>query len=145
MGAANLAPPSDDTKSSDPPETGDVASNPTPVPSSSPPLTSGSDAETDDTLEVTEEEQQSSAKSEMITQNTLALEAQVEERPLAKKQEQLDHDGDAEGQNGPSFSESNGDGAQNGVPNEEGEAGKPKHHRKALLKNDDFELRWEVA
>ncbi|KAG9314177.1 hypothetical protein JVU11DRAFT_4963 [Chiua virens] len=56
----------------------------------------------------------------LLTQNSLALEAQVEERPLAKKQEELQ---DAE----PSVASK--------------DSVKTEYPRKALLKNDDVELR----
>ncbi|KAF8560165.1 hypothetical protein OG21DRAFT_1480001 [Imleria badia] len=56
----------------------------------------------------------------MLTQNSLALEAQVEERPLAKKQEELQ---DAE----PTVVSTGNV--------------KAEHPKKALLKNDDVELR----
>ncbi|KAH9947104.1 hypothetical protein B0H21DRAFT_740322 [Amylocystis lapponica] len=65
-------------------------------------------------------------RGELLTRNTLALEAQVEERPLAKKQEEL--------QEAPTGSGS--DAAETAhvcCPKE-------KAPRKALLKNDDAEL-----
>jgi RNA polymerase II subunit A-like phosphatase len=77
-------------------------------------------------------------QKEMITRNSLALEAQVEERPLAKLQEELQ-----EAANGQLESETP---ATHGALGESENTSKPsetpgeKHHRKALLKNDDMEL-----
>ncbi|KAJ7684787.1 hypothetical protein DFH06DRAFT_1073723 [Mycena polygramma] len=68
----------------------------------------------------------------MLTQNTIALEAQVEERPLAKKQEQLEVALDE----APTPTQSPAV-----VSNEAPTPAPKKHHRKAaLLKNDDNEL-----
>lgn len=74
----------------------------------------------------------------MLTQNSIALEAQVEERPLAKKQEALQESG------GAVSAMSAGD--QSCVhPMGHGNAAEcPKTEKvpqKALLKNDDVELR----
>ncbi|KAF7338558.1 RNA polymerase II subunit A C-terminal domain phosphatase [Mycena venus] len=69
----------------------------------------------------------------LLTQNSIALEAQVEERPLAKKQEELEVASDG----APGTS-------QAGTPTAASEPQAPtpkKHQRKAaLLKNDDNEL-----
>ena len=71
----------------------------------------------------------------MLTQNSLVLEAQVEERPLAKRQEELEED----------ESPSSGDQGSPTISDADKSAGttspvQAKHHRKALLKNDDAEL-----
>ncbi|KAJ7508560.1 hypothetical protein B0H11DRAFT_33549 [Mycena galericulata] len=59
----------------------------------------------------------------LLTQNTIALEAQVEERPLAKKQEELEGE------------------LEETPTSNEAKATSHAHHRKAaLLKNDDNEL-----
>lgn len=77
-------------------------------------------------------------QNEMIARNSLALEAQVEERPLAKLQEELQ-----EAVDGQLASESP---ASDGASGQREDTSKPsetlgeKHHRKALLKNDDVEL-----
>jgi RNA polymerase II subunit A C-terminal domain phosphatase len=78
-------------------------------------------------------------KKSMLTQNSLALEAQVEERPLARKQEEL--------QAAPGDQVSNGsvevDNDTDKVPESQDESGHRKRHKapaKALLKNNDFEL-----
>ncbi|KAF8140463.1 hypothetical protein EV363DRAFT_1501642 [Boletus edulis] len=84
-------------------------SAPTEPAPSSPPLTQPEECE--------DAEVESKA---LLTQNSLALEAQVEERPLAKKQEEL--------QDTEHTIASTGDV-------------KAEHPRKALLKNDDVELR----
>lgn len=142
MGAGTLAPPqSVAEKGSESSSAGNSSENPISVPSSAPPTSGGSEEDSadapDDELE---ENVGKSAKSEMITQNALALEAQVEERPLAKKQEQLESDEEAEGQRSQTPSESNGSPSENGNAPEQGEQAKVKPHRKALLKNDDDEL-----
>jgi hypothetical protein len=67
----------------------------------------------------------------------MALEAQVEERPLAKKQEALQ--GIANGSEKSAFSSNTSTDATNAVtPTEQPST---DHPRKALLKNDDVELR----
>jgi RNA polymerase II subunit A-like phosphatase len=76
-------------------------------------------------------------QKEMIARNSLALEAQVEERPLAKLQEELQ-----EATNGQLASESPASttsGRSENTPKPSETLGE-KHHRKALLKNDDIEL-----
>lgn len=87
----------------------------------------------------------------MLSQNSLALEAQVEERPLAKKQEELEAS--------PSEQSPAAPGAPITPPNEtdvKGNSGSKKRNKappKALLRNDDFELQrvrnvslfWHVA
>ena len=69
----------------------------------------------------------------MLTQNSLALEAQVEERPLAKKQEELQTVSNESGRttdlNAPSD-----------APSSEKVQERDASPRKALLKNDDTEL-----
>ncbi|KAF7359453.1 RNA polymerase II subunit A C-terminal domain phosphatase [Mycena sanguinolenta] len=73
-------------------------------------------------------------KKALLTQNSIALEAQVEDRPLAKKQEELEVASDE----APSSSK----GESSPAAASETPAPPPKkHHRKAaLLKNDDNEL-----
>jgi hypothetical protein len=75
---------------------------------------------------------------EMIARNSLALEAQVEERPLAKLQEELQEaaNGELAGETPASHSASSESDDTPKPPEAPGE----KHHRKALLKNDDTEL-----
>ncbi|KIY69388.1 hypothetical protein CYLTODRAFT_420781 [Cylindrobasidium torrendii FP15055 ss-10] len=76
-------------------------------------------------------EETSAAEAEqkaMITQNSIALEAQVEERPLAKAQEQLGAEGDTNPSGGLS------EATTPEAPQSPGRKGK------ALLKNDDTEL-----
>ena len=71
----------------------------------------------------------------MLTQNSIALEAQVEERPLAKKQEALLEADDTGSASSPGYQPSakhHGKDAES--PTTE------KVPRKALLKNDDVEL-----
>ena len=85
----------------------------------------------------------SAVKKEMITQNTIALDAQMKERPLAKKQEQLESDDEGLGdENNEVSTEPKNDETQNGTGTQPSpsEPVKAKHHRKALLKNDDDEL-----
>ncbi|KAJ7201354.1 hypothetical protein GGX14DRAFT_552029 [Mycena pura] len=71
------------------------------------------------------------AEKAMLTQNTIALEAQVEERPLAKKQEELLVA--TEGAKGAAAEGKGRDTTVSSAPEET----KPKA---ALLKNDDIEL-----
>lgn len=84
----------------------------------------------------------------MLTQNSLALEAQLEERPLAKKQEAL-QEGVIHEPHHPHHSHSKPEDKPAGAESEKTEEGgdkrsttpKPeKVKQKALLKNDDFEL-----
>ncbi|THH02377.1 hypothetical protein EW145_g6760 [Phellinidium pouzarii] len=113
-------------------------------PLSSPPtvsLSSLSEEETDETTVHPTDGQQSVVKTNMITQNTLALEAQVEERPLARKQEQLESDDGVGNADDSALSpELTDNTSQNGAVVDQSEHLKVKHHRKALLKNDDDEL-----
>ncbi|KAF5384884.1 hypothetical protein D9615_001109 [Tricholomella constricta] len=77
----------------------------------------------------------------MVTRNNLALEAQLEERPLAKKQEAL-----SEGETPHVHHHHHHHHKDEHKPEAEAEVKEeerpptPKHERKALLKNDDFEL-----
>ncbi|TDL28166.1 hypothetical protein BD410DRAFT_870451 [Rickenella mellea] len=77
------------------------------------------------------------AKNELITQNTLALEAQVEERPLARKQEELlesvGHPVDEMVESQPPIAASNPESPPVHLMN-------VKPTSKALLRNDDVEL-----
>jgi len=70
----------------------------------------------------------------MLTQNSLALEAQVEERPLAKKQEELQT---ASNESGRSTDQS----TPSDAPSSERVQERDASPRKALLKNDDTELK----
>lgn len=72
----------------------------------------------------------------MLTQNSLALEAQVEERPLAKKQEELQ--GTAIWSKSCSGNDTSTDAEHTIVSTDNVKA---EHPKKALLKNDDVELR----
>jgi RNA polymerase II subunit A-like phosphatase len=77
-------------------------------------------------------------QKEMMARNSLALEAQVEERPLAKLQEELQEvaDGQQESEGPAAESKSGNSVSTSRLPESPGE----RHHRKALLKNDDAEL-----
>lgn len=73
----------------------------------------------------------------MLTRNSMALEAQVEERPLAKKQEALLESDDTGSTALP------GDPSSHHPKSDTKAAASPKAEkvpRKALLKNDDIEL-----
>jgi len=72
----------------------------------------------------------------LLTQNSLALEAQVEERPLAKKQEELQ--GIVIWSKSCSCNDTSTDAEHTVVSTGNIKA---EHPRKALLKNDDVELR----
>lgn len=78
----------------------------------------------------------------MLRQNTMALELQLEERPLARRQTELLRTSEE-----PAPADSNPQQAETGqkdikVPDtlEEQRHEEQKHERKALLKNDDHEL-----
>lgn len=83
-------------------------------------------------------------KRTMITRNSIALEAQVEERPLAKKQEELEEQEqkeEAQNQSG-DVSKSDEDTKGSAVAEVKADV-TPQPHRhpaKALLRNDDYEL-----
>lgn len=80
----------------------------------------------------------------MLTRNSIALEAQVEERPLAKKQEELDEQEQKEEVQNQScdVTEPDGKGSETAevktdvVP----QSIPHKHPVKPLLRNDDYEL-----
>jgi RNA polymerase II subunit A C-terminal domain phosphatase len=72
----------------------------------------------------------------MVAANSLALEAQLEERPLARKQEALLDDGAAKEAGDVSM----GDGKNDKAAGKEKADEKPAQVKKALLKNDDTEL-----
>jgi RNA polymerase II subunit A-like phosphatase len=79
-------------------------------------------------------------QKEMIARNSLALEAQVEERPLAKLQEELQEAANDQLESESPASSTSSQSENTSKPSETpGE--KHHHHRKALLKNDDVELR----
>jgi len=84
-------------------------------------------------------------KRSMITRNSIALEAQLEERPLAKKQEELEEQEQKE----EARDQSDGGVSENDGKEEELAELKAdatlhphphKHTAKALLRNDDYEL-----
>ncbi|KAI0756315.1 hypothetical protein C8Q80DRAFT_1127923 [Daedaleopsis nitida] len=80
-------------------------------------------------------------KDEMLEQNTLALEAQYEERPLAKEQEKLQKTAEEAAEHGEEKTEpGSSQSIQNGDAAPTPEQKKEKPIRKALLKNDDAEL-----
>ncbi|KAI0347959.1 hypothetical protein BDW22DRAFT_1350081 [Trametopsis cervina] len=124
--------------------TASVSSTPAlPSPVSSPPaqVTSG--------VDVTDEEQaqlDEMVKTEILARNADALDAQLEARPLAKMQEQLQEAEDASGAtNGSKTPSTNGEAEDSTTAPESqlprSTTPKPeKHVRKALLKNDDVEL-----
>ncbi len=78
-------------------------------------------------------------QKEMITRNSLALEAQVEERPLAKLQEELQEAANGQLESESPASSISSPSENTSKPSET--PGEKHHHRKALLKNDDVELR----
>ena len=75
----------------------------------------------------------------MIARNSLALEAQVEERPLAKLQEELQEAADDQLESESPASSASSQ-SENTLKPPETPGEKHHHHRKALLKNDDVEL-----
>lgn len=84
----------------------------------------------------------------LVVENTHVLEAQVEERPLAKKQEEIDdkdegNPGETDeisSTNEQTANESKEEGSSNSTHSPDESQEKHHHHRKALLKNDDSEL-----
>ncbi|TFK56764.1 hypothetical protein OE88DRAFT_1670218 [Heliocybe sulcata] len=87
------------------------------------------------------EEEEELTKSALITQNSLALEAQLEDRPLARKQEELQNTEQEEVPRGESPpSERTTPEALAEEQPEDGSAKQIKPVRKALLRNDDYEL-----
>lgn len=78
-------------------------------------------------------------QKEMIARNSLALEAQVEERPLAKLQEELQEAADDQLESESPANSTSSQSENTSKPSET--PGEKHHHRKALLKNDDVELR----
>ena len=79
-------------------------------------------------------------KNEILSRNTQALEAQVEERPLAKKQEELQETVNGEAAS-PEQPTTGAVPATNGSDaSAEQQPKRERHVRKALLKNDDTEL-----
>ena len=78
-------------------------------------------------------------QKEMIARNSLALEAQVEERPLAKLQEELQEAANGQLESESPTSNTSNQSENTSKPSET--PGEKHHHRKALLKNDDVELR----
>lgn len=88
---------------------------------------------------VQEEERERDAQEakEMVAANSLILEAQLEERPLAKKQEELLDVVEESGKTDELSTKDEKDDELNGKPDE-----KPAERvaKKALLKNDDVEL-----
>lgn len=87
---------------------------------------------------VDEEAAEEILQKEMMARNSLALEAQVEERPLAKLQEELQEVANGQHESeGPATESASGKSENTSrSPEPPGE----RHHRKALLKNDDTEL-----
>ena len=87
---------------------------------------------------VEETERAQLAANAMLKQNNLALEAQLEERPLARKQEALQESDTAAHEHTQHSME---DKPAAGVEVKQVESSLHKHEkRKALLKNNDFEL-----
>jgi RNA polymerase II subunit A-like phosphatase len=81
----------------------------------------------------------------MLTRNSIALEAQVEERPLAKKQEELEEQEQKEEAQDQSGGDANKTDSGETEPAEVGADVTPqppphKHTAKPLLRNDDCEL-----
>ena len=70
----------------------------------------------------------------MLTRNNAALDAQLEERPLAKKEKELQEHETQENQQAEQLATETTSNVKEPSPKPE------KHHKKALLKNDDYEL-----
>jgi RNA polymerase II subunit A C-terminal domain phosphatase len=96
-------------------------------------MTSTSPAENGESLEL--------SKTAMLTRNSIALSAQLEERPLAKKQEELQEaseDKPNDRSSDAAFKKDEGSPETEGTNTDAQRTEKPV--RKALLKNDDTEL-----
>lgn len=70
----------------------------------------------------------------MLTQNNAALDAQLEERPLARKEKELQENKSQEEQQSEQTTSETTPVVKEPSPKPE------KMHKKALLKNDDYEL-----
>ncbi|KAI0073946.1 hypothetical protein K474DRAFT_1666016 [Panus rudis PR-1116 ss-1] len=91
------------------------------------------------------DESEAARKSEILTRNHMALDAQVEERPLAKKQEELQEASQVDSTITDKAEASSSAEGEKSTSNGNGEAStsarpKEKVVRKALLRNDDIEL-----
>jgi RNA polymerase II subunit A C-terminal domain phosphatase len=113
----------------------------TPAPTSPPEVPSGvAIQEAPQTLEESDDEELE--KRTMLTRNSIALEAQVEERPLAKKQEELDEQEQKEEDQDQICDAIKPDGKGSEVVEvkTDTQSTPHKHPVKALLRNDDYEL-----
>ncbi|KAF8640572.1 hypothetical protein AX17_000234 [Amanita inopinata Kibby_2008] len=93
--------------------------------------------------EVEEAEAAEAAVNAMLKQNTLALELQLEERPLAKKQAELlraAEESSSHGQHPPGAEQEDTKATDQSQVADDREARKHDRERKALLKNEDHEL-----
>ncbi|KAI0660647.1 hypothetical protein C8Q70DRAFT_913594 [Cubamyces menziesii] len=79
-------------------------------------------------------------KNEILSRNTQALEAQVEERPLAKKQEELQETVNGESTSSEQPTTGTVPATNGSDASAEQQPKRERHVRKALLKNDDTEL-----
>lgn len=120
---------------------------PSPLPThSSPTLSSASEtAIHESSPALVESDDEEAEKRTMLTRNSIALEAQVEERPLAKKQEELEeqeHKEETQNQSGGDASEPNSKGAESVEVETDAtpQSTLHKHTAKPLLRNDDYEL-----
>ncbi|PPQ64298.1 hypothetical protein CVT26_002181 [Gymnopilus dilepis] len=91
------------------------------------------------------EEEQEKVEEEttaMLKENNAALDAQLEERPLAKKEKELqEHEVQEQQEQQPPQAEAAGTATTTPPPSNKEASPKPeKAHKKALLKNDDYEL-----
>lgn len=112
---------------------------PTIASSTLPPSASDSASNTSQSSTVDEVAAEEILQKEMMVRNSQALEAQVEERPLAKLQEELQEVANGEHESeGPVAESAPGKSVSTSRPPE---SSGERHHRKALLKNDDIELR----
>ena len=123
------------------------SSSPTPI---SPSASSVSEVSSETAIHETsptlvEADDEEIEKRTMLTRNSIALEAQLEERPLAKKQEELEEQEqreEAQDQSGGDADEPGGEGGESAEVKMD-VTSQPllhKHTAKALLRNDDYEL-----
>lgn len=110
----------------------------TPVAPTTPPSTSNGPQASESTSNPEAVNGDTAGDSALLNESNAALDAQLEERPLAKKEKELqEHEEEEEEETEQTQIPDN---ATASAPPSESNAHEHHHHRKALLKNDDTEL-----
>lgn len=128
------------------PPSGSSSSSPSTPPSSSPQPSAPNEITLVEVPRPPDEAAKQAEQDTLLTQNTLILEAQLEERPLAKLQEELSEKGSVNGDTDTAPPSPVLDGEQlaasagSPTPVNEGNTPKERPPRKALLTNNDSEL-----